>query len=88
MSALDETSVGAAALASLSLGTTMLHHLMLKGLVTREDVSAIFEATLNGLEQLGMPDDPAVRLAHALVDEQARLILGSDRPKPEVPEDR
>lgn len=77
--------VSAASLASTSVLTVLVEHLMLRGILSREDVNAIFEAALTSLERLPVATAPDVQLARALVDGQAQAIVTGRQPKPPTP---
>jgi hypothetical protein len=77
--------VSAASLASTSVLTVLVEHLMLRGILSREDVNAIFEAALQSLEALSVATAPDVQLARALVDGQAQMILTGRQPSPPTP---
>jgi hypothetical protein len=56
---------------------------MLNGLLTREQVNGIFEAALSSIEAMDHADDPQLKVARALLDAQAQMILTADAsPKP------
>jgi len=76
------TSTSAAALAAMCTSMATVNKLMAKGLLARDDVSEIFDAALIALESIAPAESPDVKLARALVDAQAQLILTGRQPKP------
>ena len=77
----DPSFIGSTGVATVSLLTALVQKLMMKGLLTKDEVNDMFEAALQGIESIPTASQPQLQVARALLDAQAQLLVTGRLPK-------